>query len=159
MERLTISNGKDWYGKHFPALPKTAEQAEKEGFVGKFIDAVKDITKRLAHYEDMEEQGRFVILPCKTGDTIYDADFAENVVYDDCSFGGIAFERIHNGDVDDYIPLSDIGKIEFTTREAAQAELQKHMAQAAGTICGCGDPGCGSSHGDGAFPAGGASNE
>lgn len=26
---------------------------------------------RLAYYEDMEEQGRLVVLPCKVGDTVY----------------------------------------------------------------------------------------
>ena len=27
--------------------------------------------ERLAHYEDLEEQGRLVELPCKVGDTVY----------------------------------------------------------------------------------------
>lgn len=30
-----------------------------------------DVIKKLAAYEDAEEQGRLVILPCKVGDTVY----------------------------------------------------------------------------------------
>ena len=31
----------------------------------------KQIYEKLKHYEDMEEQGRLVVLPCKVGDTVY----------------------------------------------------------------------------------------
>lgn len=31
----------------------------------------RKVWERLKHYEDMEEQGRLVVLPCKVGDTIY----------------------------------------------------------------------------------------
>lgn len=36
--------------------------------------AVCDALERLAEYEDAEEQGRLVRLPCKVGDTVYEAD-------------------------------------------------------------------------------------
>lgn len=32
---------------------------------------VEDMVKKLADYEDLEEQGRLVKLPCKVGDTVY----------------------------------------------------------------------------------------
>lgn len=32
---------------------------------------VEDMIEKLADYEDLEEQGRLVILPCKVGDTVY----------------------------------------------------------------------------------------
>lgn len=30
-----------------------------------------EATQKLAHYEDLEEQGRLIELPCKIGDTVY----------------------------------------------------------------------------------------
>lgn len=32
---------------------------------------VEDMVKKLVNYEDLEEQGRLVKLPCKVGDTVY----------------------------------------------------------------------------------------
>ena len=32
---------------------------------------IDDVIDKLAEYEDLEEQGRLVILPCKVGDTLY----------------------------------------------------------------------------------------
>lgn len=32
---------------------------------------IKDVLEKLADYEDLEEQGRLIKLPCKVGDTIY----------------------------------------------------------------------------------------
>lgn len=34
-------------------------------------DYIKKAFSRLAYYEDLEEQGRLVVLPCKVGDTVY----------------------------------------------------------------------------------------
>jgi hypothetical protein len=31
----------------------------------------KEAMEKLAHYEDLEEQGRLIVLPCKAGDTLY----------------------------------------------------------------------------------------
>lgn len=32
---------------------------------------IKEVTDKLAHYEDLEEAGRLIELPCKVGDTVY----------------------------------------------------------------------------------------
>lgn len=32
---------------------------------------VEDMVKKLVNYENLEEQGRLIILPCKVGDTVY----------------------------------------------------------------------------------------
>lgn len=32
---------------------------------------VEDMVKKLADYENLEEQGRLIKLPCKVGDTLY----------------------------------------------------------------------------------------
>lgn len=34
-------------------------------------ELVEDMVKKLADYEDLEEQGRLIKLPCKVGDTVY----------------------------------------------------------------------------------------
>ena len=32
---------------------------------------IRDVCNKLGTYEDMEEQGKMLILPCKPGDTVY----------------------------------------------------------------------------------------
>ena len=39
---------------------------------------IDDVIDKLAQYEDLEEQGRLVILSCKVGDTVYLVDRDEN---------------------------------------------------------------------------------
>lgn len=36
-----------------------------------YNDWITDITEKLAEYEDLEEQGLLLRLPCKVGDTVY----------------------------------------------------------------------------------------
>lgn len=62
MSRLTKwVNGEVWYytkDDHFPAR-------EMDGYESLLA------MNKLAHYEDLEEQGRLIELPCKLGDTIW----------------------------------------------------------------------------------------
>lgn len=37
--------------------------------------------EKLAEYEDLEEQGRLIKLPCKVGDTVWDNDFGRPCAY------------------------------------------------------------------------------
>jgi len=39
--------------------------------VGYDPDIVNKVLRKLAAYEDAEEQGRLIVLPCKAGDTVY----------------------------------------------------------------------------------------
>ena len=34
-------------------------------------DLLEEMLEKLAHYEELEEQGRLIELPCKIGDTVY----------------------------------------------------------------------------------------
>lgn len=43
-------------------------------YVPMFRDKVVEFIEKLAHYEDLEEQGRLICLPCKIGDIVYVAD-------------------------------------------------------------------------------------
>lgn len=46
-----------------------------------------EIYDRLAYYEDLEEQGRLVVLPCKVGDTVWEIGYDCEIDYEDmCAF-------------------------------------------------------------------------
>jgi hypothetical protein len=69
--------------------------------------------RRLAEYEDLEEQGRLVKLPCKVGDTVYFIKNSETIVKRkaDMIFIGIFWE--------------EFCKKWFPTREEAEAKLKE----------------------------------
>ena len=86
----------------------------------------RKVWDRLKQYEDMEEQGLLVRLPCKVGDTIYrcgdpikkiyewQIDYVE--VYED--------ETVFVDDSDNTFVEADIGKTVFLTREEAEKALE-----------------------------------
>lgn len=49
------------------------------------IDEIEElrVAEKLKYYEDLDEQGRLVVLPCKKGDTVYVIDW-----YEDCDING-----------------------------------------------------------------------
>lgn len=49
----------------------TGVYATPSGEPVKWEDNRHNVLQKLADYEDLEEQGRLVILPCKVGDTLY----------------------------------------------------------------------------------------
>ena len=94
---------------------------------------VPKLYKYLAEYEDLEEQGLLLKLPCKVGDTVYSItrDFISEynirnfICYDN---GNIFFDwkcvkgiylNIKGFHID------DIGKTVFLTKEAAEKELER----------------------------------
>ena len=84
-----------------------------------------DMIKKLAHYEDIEEQGRLITLPCSVGDTVYwisESDaclFCNGPCYERCEEGALKIKEIP------FKPhmLNEIGEIIFLTKEAAEAKL------------------------------------
>ena len=87
---------------------------------------------RLAEYEDAEEQGLLLRLPCKVGDTVYEIDgegaIIERHIYDveyrqtryaaEFSFSTAAL----------WFPWKSIGETVFFTREEAEAKLKEEQA-------------------------------
>ena len=69
MERLTYKNAD---GNYF--YPKCFEKCDGLGASRKFdnCEIATSICEKLGKYEDLEEQGRLVKLPCKVGDTVWD---------------------------------------------------------------------------------------
>ncbi len=101
-----------------------------------------DIIDKLAEYEDLEEQGKLLKLPCAVGDTVWDIDFGRPCSYEvtGFSFGSMndddwEEERIldqvvvyytnSNGSITGTFAVSEIGKTVFLTREEAEAALKE----------------------------------
>lgn len=100
--------------------------------------------EKLATYEDLEEQGLLVRLPCKVGDTVWDNDFGYPESYEIKAFSygycdsyvepgiGIEDEIIfyyenytHSISITGAFPMSEIGKTVFLTREEAKKKLEE----------------------------------
>lgn len=105
MSRLTIRAEEDgvkavWYGERDVFL---------EGEIG-YAEADK-----LAHYEDLEEQGRLIELPCAEGDEVFiiwgPRYRAGRTVY------GINTAKFRLSDI------PNLNKTVFVTKEAAEAKL------------------------------------
>lgn len=83
------------------------------------IWAMADLRERLKEYEDLEEQGKLLKLPCAVGDTVYAIMVDEN-----------NFEHFHcrtkiSELQFDYWMLPVFGKSIFLTREGAEAALKR----------------------------------
>lgn len=102
MERLTESNP-SWIDDE---LWERACEPDCEE-----IDAVY---RKLKEYEDLEEQGRLVKLPCKVGDSIY------SVIEDGLTIVELKFS------LDFYVRRkNDFGKTVFLTKSEAEAKLRE----------------------------------
>ncbi len=135
MERLTESNP-SWIDDE---LWERACEPDCEE-----IDAVY---RKLKDYEDLEEQGRLVILPCKVGDTVYvvtspfnvfdDIEYDENMkdeVYESYVSSTTFYKsgeqyRIYakatNHFIGAYFRECDFGKTVFLTESEAEAKLKE----------------------------------
>lgn len=93
---------------------------------------IRAILKKLAEYEDAEEQGLLLRLPCKVGDAVYqitngfisEYEITSAVIYP-CN---ILFKWVHTkGIYKDLLGFNDfeIGKTVFLTREEAEAKLKE----------------------------------
>lgn len=97
-------------------------------------DYCGDAIDKLAAYEDAEEQGLLVILPCKVGDTVYRIERFCDGMKGDCG------SYVSCVDCDDYQPeiheirigtlvqavaqIQSLGKTIFLTRAEAEAALK-----------------------------------
>ena len=104
--------------------------------MGKCIDnncnLVNEVCKKLAEYEQLEEQGLIVRLPCKVGDTVYvpTRNFISelriimvSVYMHDTYFRWILNSGIYPNL--DGFPGSKLGKTVFLTREEAEKKLEE----------------------------------
>lgn len=104
MERLTITSNKGGVAFTFDlditCIPSEAQKILK-------------LAERLKEYEDLEEQGLLLKLPCKVGDTVYLIKSDGKVVprTADMQFLGVLWD--------------DYGKEWFLTQEEAEAKLKE----------------------------------
>lgn len=72
----------------------------------------QQLIDKLAEYEDLDEQGRLIKLPCKVGDTVYFIKNSETIVKRkaDMIFIGVFWE--------------EFGKTVFLTKEEAEEKLK-----------------------------------
>ena len=100
----------------------------------------KELLERLAEYEDLEEQGRLVKLPCKVGDKVYQIN--ENFIepctvevifladYTDedgnyCNMAEIHYDSDDCPYVSTEMYFTDIGKTVFLTNSEAEIKLKE----------------------------------
>ena len=98
-------------------------------------------SKKLCEYEDLEEQGLLLRLPCKVGDIIWDKDCGKPYAYTitGFSFGTgkdyidepVSLKEIvyycsdYSGNITGSFAVSEIGKTVFLTREEAENKLKE----------------------------------
>lgn len=99
------------------------------------------VLDRLATYEDLEERGRLVKLPCKVGDTVWDNDCGRPCAYTITAFSfGECEEYIcepvttkevvfyyanSSGSITGSFAESEIGKSVFLNKSEAEAKLRE----------------------------------
>lgn len=92
----------------------------EDNFAGN-CPTLTEIYEKLAKYEELEEQGRLIRLPCKVGDKVYSVEcneIKEFIVshFDICMKGIYAYQ--------DYIFIGQMGFSVFLTKEEAEKALE-----------------------------------
>ena len=98
-------------------------------------------SEKLCEYEDAEEQGLLLRLPCKVGDTVWDNDYGEPCAYTitGFSFGTgedyidepvslrevVCYYSNYSGSITGSFAVSEIGKTLFLTKEEAEQKLKE----------------------------------
>lgn len=131
MERLTevtIEDGVKLYDISEKLCLSRTTQGEK----------ITTILKKLADYEDLEEQGRLIKLPCKVGDVVYaycnefgileyevDSIVIDKHITYQCSAYSEPIGDCPSECLDEIEPdISDFGKTVFLTKSKAEAKLK-----------------------------------
>lgn len=146
MERLTDKIGNTYCVKSCGSNCKYGFQyCRKEDLEN--CQTISDVIDKLAEYEDLEEQGRLIKLPCKVGDTVYvvtspfnvfdDIEYDENMkdeVYESYVSSTTFYKsgeqyRIYakatNRFIGAYFRECDFGKTVFLTKSEAEAKLKE----------------------------------
>lgn len=126
MNRLTFKEDGKWILKQDDNITRAREREE----------LAQQAIDRLAEYEDMEEQGLLVRLPCKIGATVYrfqryfnDATLKSEIKIKPCVVESVSTKCIIT--TDHMVMLfSNFGKTVFLTREEAEKALEGNNEQA-----------------------------
>lgn len=136
MERLTKNNGNgDYY------YPMCFEKCDGLGASSKCdnCEITTGACEKLGEYEDLEEQGRLILLRCKVGDVVYsycdefgileyEVDsivIGKHITYQ-CSAYSEPIGDCPSECLDEIEPdISDFGKTVFLTKSEAEAKLKE----------------------------------
>ena len=141
MERLTDKIGNTYCVKGCGSNCKYGfEYCSKEEWEN--CETIADVIDKLADYEELEEQGRLVKLPCKVGDTVY-CIFSR---YTKCTFNNEEFDEYScqgceyecDSKKENYVQgmiaysldwivtnLKKFGKTAFLTKSESEAKLKE----------------------------------
>lgn len=93
------------------------DQDSAEGIIALLYNAgwaFAELRHRLAHYEDLKEQGRLVILPCKAGDTVYWLDYNRDACHDCLEYSSFyGMDSLCDEHYDLYPEVNDVGDDEI----------------------------------------------
>ena len=119
MERLTKKNdGGDYY------YPKCFEKCNGLGASSKCdnCEIMTSVCEKLGEFEDLEEQGLLLRLPCKVGTKVY----AINIIID---YGEIGDEATYSYSIIErefqIYMMMDYGKLVFLTQAEAEQKLKE----------------------------------
>ena len=111
---------------------KTCEEFCKNAVDGCKNCYIQQVFKKLADYEDLEEQGLLVRLPCKVGDTVYvpTRNFVSElrITMVSVNMHGTYFSWMLNSGIYpnlDGFSVNKLGKTVFLTREEAEKKLDE----------------------------------
>ena len=138
MERLTKKNDS---GGHY--YPKCFEKCNGLGASSKCdnCEIMTSVCEKLGDYEDLEEQGRLIKLPCKVGDTVWDNDYGRPCAYTITAFSfgeceeyicepvttkeAVFYYANSSGSITGSFAESEIGKSVFLNESEAEAKLKE----------------------------------
>lgn len=139
MERLTTRNEADAAYYYLKCFEKCDGLGASEKCNN--CDLAHDACEKLGEYEDLEEQGLLLKLPCKVGDTVWDNDFGKPCAYTITGFSlGTGEDYIDepvtekeiayyysnsNGSITGSFAASEIGKTVFLTQTEAEQKLKE----------------------------------
>lgn len=107
--------------EHYRATGKIEYAEEKMELVG-FLEQLKK-------YQQLEEQGRLVKLPCKIGTKVYNTtwwrDVHEEVIVAGKTYYRTDRRHIVSESTFDYYDIEEFGKTVFLTKSEAEAKLKK----------------------------------
>lgn len=102
---------------------------------------ISDALKKLADYEDLEQQGRLIKLPCKVGDIVWDNDYGRPCAYTITAFSfgeceeyicepvtakeAVFYYANSSGSITGSFAESEIGKSVFLNKSEAEAKLKE----------------------------------
>ena len=126
MERLTERND---IGNYF--YPKCFEKCDGLGASSKCdnCELTSSVCEKLGEYEDLEEQGRLVKLPCKIGTEVYNItwwdDVQEKVVVKGKTYCRTVRKHKVTKSIFSYFDILEFGKTVFITKSEAEAKLKE----------------------------------